>query len=270
MLYVFTEYYKDTSFLESIEKVKVVKTLNGSWPELDIKKNDKILYLARELFLIPPYPENMLCNIEGILTAKNKKECRLQLQNSGLSVPKTWFNIDEATIPFIARPGKHSFGGNFYIIRSLQKKKAFIAQKRINENWYYSEIIDVIREYRVMILNGEIFLVYNRQLFRGLERTLKKREQLRRTHSFQRHECSSELTKFQKDLCINALKYIHLYYGAVDLAIDREGNAYILEINTSPMLNSSFVQGYLGKAIEKLSMEVMKNDTENFKETKLF
>ena len=128
----------------------------------------------------------------------------------------------------------------------------------------------MVREYRVMILNGEIFLVYNRQLFRGLERTLKKREYLRRTHSFRRYECAAELTQAEKDLCLNAFKYIGLYYGAADLAIDRKGNAYILEINTSPMLNSSFVQGYLKTAVEKLALEVMENEKNNLEEYDLF
>lgn len=86
----------------------------------------------------------------------NKFESRKVMAKSGVNVP---LNVTNATnkrdivYPVIARPFHHSKGKNFIILKNYED---FIRHYNVNHrNWYYSNFVDKVKEFRVHCAHGE-------------------------------------------------------------------------------------------------------------------
>lgn len=169
--------------------------------------------------------------------ATNKYQARLKMDEEGVSIPKTSNNpnltfFNSADYPIIARPYFHSKGKNFVILKTQNEVEA---HKRNHSNWYYSGYIPKTHEYRVHVGHSKI-LNYLEKPNPGNGNIAWNRAQ--------NHEAFVNVGWDSYNLnvgieAIKAVKALGLDFGGVDVIVDAQGTPYVLEVNTSPTLNSS-------------------------------
>lgn len=255
MLYIYTDQGSVRELVKDIPNIRLVEKTSGKWIEdFSISSQDKILLIGRKSLYPIKNEKHLISSSKGYNMIGNKIETRFFLTRKGISVPRTYFNIDNLKYPCIARPARHSVNRYFHILRNDADKKAFLKNKLYSiRKWYYSDLIDVDKEFRVMIMDNEIFLVYNRMLGKDIEDTLDIRNQARRTNSLVRYECQSEVSKENLNLCLEAMKTMDVGYGAVDLIVDKNGRGYIVEVNSTPFLNGEIVKEAFKNKVAELA-----------------
>lgn len=170
----------------------------------------------------------------AIKKATDKKLSREILAEAGVSVPRR-LNMQSENInfPVIARPRRHAKGRNFIILRDYDSMIEHMTNN-IND-WYYSEFVNKIKEYRVHCAHGRVLnmlekpnpgdgqIAWNRAL---------------NGEAFENVRWSDYDGKVVHE-CVKAVNALKLDFAGVDVIVDAEGNPYILELNTSPTLASS-------------------------------
>lgn len=171
---------------------------------------------------------------KAINLATDKKESRRVLAEAGISVPRDVYPQSEnINYPVIARPRIHAKGRNFIVLRDINSfQRHYIDNK---ENWYYSEFVDKVKEYRVHCAHGRI-LNYLEKPNPGNGQIAWNRAV--NGEAFTNVKWSDYDPKVALE-CLKAVEVIGLDFAGVDVIVDAEGNPYILELNTSPTLNSS-------------------------------
>lgn len=174
---------------------------------------------------------------EAIANASNKKLAREIFAKEKVRCPKliNLENIQENDYPIIARPSQHAKGENFVILNTIDEFKNHFD---INspQGWYYSEFIDKQREFRVHCAHGKILAIMEKPKGEGIAWNLAVENQAF-TRLLQEEYIFS--------VCIQALKAIKalgLDFGGVDVLykeVEGKTKAYILEVNTSPAVDSS-------------------------------
>lgn len=186
---------------------------------------------------------------ENIHLVNNKSDFRhtLNIQAPDI-IPKTWFNYlnPNITYPCIVRPQNHAQGKNIYLCNNYEELFNLFATKTNNWfNYYISEYIPKIAEYRVCFIQGLVAWVANKipsdpnaiawNVAQG-----GKFENVR-----------------WKDWPINIIKTAYkayiisgLYLGGVDIMVDKEGRSYVLEINSAPSHTSPYRQACTTKCID--------------------
>lgn len=142
--------------------------------------------------------------------------------------------------PLVIRPIHHKQGKNLHVIKDMDE--AVAAAEQYSE-WYASELIDKVCEYRAVVVQGRILFIY--------EKVPDDRSQVAWNHA---QGGTSEVLKWSNwpsNVVENAIRSFNLSglsFGAVDIMVDRDGNAYCLEINTAPETTSEYRQKCFAKA----------------------
>jgi glutathione synthase/RimK-type ligase-like ATP-grasp enzyme len=171
---------------------------------------------------------------EAIEKATDKKRSRElfikgKVRTPALVTPTT---IGANQYPVIARPSRHAKGKNFVVLTNQELFSAHYAQNS-NAGWYYSEFINKEREFRVHCAHGKILAVMEKA--RGGDKI-----------AWNRAVTGEPFTRVQTadypfSVCFQALKAVKtlgLDFAGVDvLLLGKDG--IVLEVNTSPTLNSS-------------------------------
>lgn len=173
----------------------------------------------------------------NINNATNKKLSREIFLEKGVNSPKL-FNLEsnknDLSFPIIARPSHHAKGKNFIILKDLREFVDHI-QEYESQGWYYSEFIDKVQEFRVHCGHGKILNMLEKPKPEGA------------TIAWNRavnHEAFDNVkwSEYNHNVSIEALKAIEsvgLDFGGVDVVLDKDSKAFVLEVNTSPTLASS-------------------------------
>ena len=178
----------------------------------------------------------MYNKIEAVSKATNKKRSREIFLNTGVKTPRLYtIGDDNITFPIVARPLVHSKGRNFLVLNSQDEFAACYHQH--GDNYYYSEFIDKDREYRVHCAHGKILAVMEKPPVDGVA-----------WNRAVNHEAFVRVMQkeYNYDVCFQALKAVNelgLDFGGVDVIV-KDGQAFVLEVNTSPTLNSSEYTSY--------------------------
>lgn len=251
MIYIYTDEEIVKKLIQDIPNTMLIERTDSRWLEdFEIFENDKVLFIAKNPLGPIKYEKNMIGSFKSYISVGNKIKTRKRLIDLGYSVPKTWYEISQAEYPFIARPKRHSLRKEFYVIRDDAAKKDFLTNVfHTKSEWYYSKLIDVDKEFRILFLNGEDFLVYNKTLGNTVEETIK----IRNEGSIIEDEQEIELSNKILSTCLKAMKEINIGYGAIDLVLDKEGKEYILEINSKPNLRRKAVSDAFRNAVIKLA-----------------
>jgi len=168
--------------------------------------------------------------------ATNKLLARQVFAEHNVPAPRliTPSNFDEVNPTLVvARPHQHSKGKNFV---TLKTKAEFVEHYNIyNAGWYYSQFIDKTSEYRVHCAFGKVIAVLKKPKPEDTEVIAWNRSI---NHEAFTHVAIEEVKKSVLLVALQATSALGLDISAVDV-IWRNPNAYVLEVNTAPTLNSS-------------------------------
>ena len=112
----------------------------------------------------------------------------------------------------------------------------------------YTKRFPVHREFRCTVVRDEIVLVSEKKKRTGVEA-----DQYVRNHAGGWVFCRNDLNPYPeaiKEQSIAAIKALGLDFGGVDIAIDKENNTCVFEVNTAPGVEGSAVQ-LLAAALER-------------------
>lgn len=171
---------------------------------------------------------------EAIAKATDKKLSRELFTKAGLSCPKLIEGqFVKINFPVIARPSKHSKGKNFVVINNHAE---YIRHSLYNTDWYYSEYVDKVAEYRLHVAHGRVLNYLEKPAPRDKNQLAWNRAQ--NEDPFVNVKWDNYNGKVC-NLAIKSLDVFGLDFGAVDIMVDKNGNPYLLEVNTAGTLSSS-------------------------------
>ena len=152
----------------------------------------------------------------------------LQTQAPGI-VPTTMVTLPtELSQPVVVRTATHSRGRNLWLVNTLEE---LVNVTSTLPDWYASEYIKKVAEYRVYVVNGRVATVAEKtpdnpgavawNVAQG------GRFDVVRWGSWPLEVCR---------VAIEGFRYSGLDFGGVDVMVDEGGRAYLIEINSAPSL----------------------------------
>jgi glutathione synthase/RimK-type ligase-like ATP-grasp enzyme len=183
------------------------------------------------------YNNSIIYNKSGaIANATDKLVSRQLFIEKGVNTPRLLNHIDDYNGGIIiARPFIHSKGKNFVILNNKEE-----LENHWRNNWYYSEFVDKVREFRVHVGHSKV-LAFMEKHNPGngsiaWNRAVNDSEPFTRVKQSEADD-QNLLPVLQE--AIKAVNALGLDMGGVDVILDKNGVAYVLEVNTAPTLNSS-------------------------------
>lgn len=204
----------------------VVRWKDGGWTPQVVPKDGDVVIKLTNLDI----PEGGSV-VRALGQAKNKLTMRTLFETHGVPAPKTWSRLQDAVMPFIARPPVHLQCRWMYIIRT-QKDLRLLSGKAM-KSWYFSEVLDVEDEYRALVFGGKVYAAVKKKVKGTLEDTIRFRR-LNRPGSRNRRPPLEVLPDEWQQVCIKACEAVGLDFGAADLLISG-GKPYVCEVNAVPM-----------------------------------
>lgn len=180
----------------------------------------------------------------------DKRQGRLDMQEAGVPVPKTWPNVatwfDEIPagniLPVVARPERHAQGRNLLLSNNPVALNMFA---REHGAIYLSEYIAKVAEYRVLVCQNRVVWV--------AQKTPGNPEDVAwnvacggRFDNVRWGQWPMEVIK----AALAAAKVSKTDFCGVDVMVDKEGKPYVLEVNSAPSQTSPYRQACLAKAFD--------------------
>lgn len=189
---------------------------------------------------------------EAIHWCADKRASRLELQEKGISVPKTWGSIyDEAEwegvgerYSVVVRKSRHAQGRDLYVPADFNALETLCGT--FGEGAYYiSRLINKVAEYRVFVCQGRAVWVV-RKTPGNPDQVAWNVAQGGRFDNIRWDEWPLRVVKE----AIKAHLISGLDFSGVDVMVDAEGTPYILELNSAPSQTSPYRQGCVAKAFD--------------------
>ena len=197
---------------------------------------------------------NVLNTARAIHQVNDKAGFRMWLMEHMLTgdrldglVPMTYLDDDFASeyddVDVIVRPANHSRGRDVH--RCLSMSAVRSAMRTCGTGAYISEYIPKVAEYRVFVVQGRAVAV--------AEKTPANREDIAwnvaQGGRFDNVSWDNwPLQAVRKS--IEAFNLSELDFGGVDVMVDADGKAYVIEINSAPSLTSDYRQECMAKAFD--------------------
>ncbi len=218
------------------------------------RRNDKRVPLADVVFrwgctsTVAGDPK-IINKAEAIHLVNDKAAFRKVMQDANPElVPKTSFAYFDKDIeyPCIVRPARHAQGKRLYKCNSpVDLEDCLTNNFVIGEGYYISKYIPKVAEYRVAVVNGRAVWV--------AKKTPANPEAIAwnvaRGGRFDNVGWKEWPLKVVKT-AIEAFNLSGLDFGGVDVMVDAEGKAYVLEINSAPSQTSPYRQECFAKAFD--------------------
>lgn len=194
--------------------------------------------------------KNVINTAKAIHFVCDKPEFRRALGGMELA-PMTWFNPDDVphnilvNSGVIVRPKSHSQGRHVYYCQNL---------KTLRESWakcrggYISQFVEKDAEYRVYVVQGRAVAVA--QKIPEDKKAVAWNHALGSTFENVRWD-DWPLQAVRKS--IEAFNVSGLDFGGVDVMVDGDGTAFIIEINSAPSLTSLYRQQCMAKAFDYIA-----------------
>lgn len=187
---------------------------------------------------------NKAAAIHGVSDKAGFREVLDEQELCPMTITKASYrgNTDEMSYPLIVRPGTHHQGRNLHVCKDHVE---FIAAAAKYENWYVSEFIPKVAEYRVFIVCGRAVCVAKKTPADAAAVAWNV-AQGGRFDNVRWDEWPLKAVK-------NSIKAFHLSgldFGGVDVMVDAAGETYVLEINSAPSLTSEYRQQCFAKAFD--------------------
>lgn len=180
---------------------------------------------------------SMIYNKSGaIASATNKLLSRQIFAEKGVNAPRLITSVDDYRDGIvIARPVVHSKGLNFVVLNTKEE-----LANHWRNGWYYSEFVDKVREFRVHCGHGKVLALMEKHNPSNGNHAWNRAQN--DTEPFTRIKQSESDEQGLRNVLVEGLKAVDalgLDMGGVDVMLDKNGIAYVLEVNTAPTLNSS-------------------------------
>jgi glutathione synthase/RimK-type ligase-like ATP-grasp enzyme len=190
---------------------------------------------------------NVLNTASAIHQVNDKIAFRRLLQPHGLC-PKTWFEEDDLeTIqyPVIIRAERHAQGRHLYVANNVSDLRNIVVRNFNNQRVYASKLINKVAEYRVFVGCGRA--VWVAQKTPGNPQDVAWNvAQGGRFNNVRFNDWPLKVVK----TAIEAFNLTDLHFGGVDVIVDENNNAYVLEINSAPSQTSPYRQECVAKFID--------------------
>lgn len=189
---------------------------------------------------------------QSIHWCSDKRQGRLDMQEAGVPVPKTWDNAafleflfaEENEDMYILRPTRHAQG------RHLWANTWHALKEQLRTGWfpgYVSEYIAKVAEYRV-------FVCQNRAVWVA-KKTPGNPDDV--AWNVARGGSFENVTWGQWPLAVvkaalAAAKVSGTDFSGVDVMVDAEGKPYVLEVNSAPSQTSPYRQQCVAKAFDHI------------------
>ncbi len=223
--------------------------MKNSQTGIAVYRNDQPLPQAELVFrwgCTSDVPSNKVVNTsEAIHRVNDKTAFRLVLDQDELC-PKTWRVTDADVtnhLPVIIRPHVHAQGRKLYLCKTVDE---FIdARLKVGPAGYASAVIDKVAEYRVFVVSGRAVCVASKTPANPQAIAWNAAQ----GGKFENVKWDAWPLKAVR-VAIEAFKLSGLDFGGVDVMVDREGEVYVLEINSAPSLTSPYRQQCFAKAFD--------------------
>ena len=241
--------------------IKVVRNWCDQWPG-----DYKYVFRWGCTSTIPDTDACVVNTAAAIHWCSDKRRGRLEMQDEGVPVPKTWefgeFFDDMQSKEdgkYVVRPPQHAQGRGLYVIDvNTYGGGRKYHTGRIGaevESGYVSELINKVAEYRVMVVCNRVVWV--------AQKTPGNPEDVAwnvaRGGRFDNVRWGDwNLAVIRAALA--AAKVSGCDFCGVDVMVDAEGNPYVLEVNSAPSQTSPYRQSCLAKAFDY----IVNNGKEHF------
>lgn len=231
---------------KKLGKGSCTKIQQQSTNTINITRNDNIENIPQETTILrwgctstlPNKITKILNHSSQISLVNNKKEFRKFLQEKSLDiVPKTWFDIlnTEITFPCIIRKKHHAQGKELYFCKTQQDLYYAYHNKIKQSEYYLSEYIPKIAEYRICFIQGLVAWVA-RKIPKTPESIAWNVNQGGKFENI--HWKNWPIEVIEKAYIPYSLS--GLYLSGIDMMVDKEGRSYCLEANSAPSHTSPY------------------------------
>ena len=182
----------------------------------------------------------------------DKATSRKLMADAGLS-PKTWLKFvdywnDAGPNDVIVRPAVHAQGKNVHFCGHFEEV-AKLHDLYGEGGYYISEFIDKVAEYRVFVVSGRVACVAKKTP--ADEKAIAWN--VAQGGRFDNVRWGDWPIK-ACHVAIAAFNMSGLDFGGVDVMVDADGRAYVLEINSAPSLTSPYRQECMAKCFDYIVM----------------
>jgi glutathione synthase/RimK-type ligase-like ATP-grasp enzyme len=195
---------------------------------------------------------NVVNTARAIHEVADKRTFRMKLDEAELC-PATWESVEDflnqgdgnpPVYPVILRRAKHHQGRWLHVCDNLGELQA--AARRYGEgNYYISEYVEKAAEYRVFVVQGRVACV--------AQKTPANPEavawNVAKGGRFDNVRWDNWPLKAVRK-SVEAFNLSGLDFGGVDVMVDANGEAYIIEINSAPSLTSPYRQEAMAKCFD--------------------
>lgn len=197
------------------------------------------------------YTESLLNQPVSISKAVNKVDCLSRLRDHGVSVPAFYLErVDAYTymhqvgIPVVARTKVASSSGKGIIMVPNDEPLSY---DDFPDAPLYTRYIPPEYECRVHVFNNKVIDYAQKKKRNGVEA-----DPYVRSYKNGWVFCREGVVLGQEvlKLAVQALDALGLHFGAVDIVVGKDGNPYVLEVNTAPGLQGTTLSSYIN-AIEE-------------------
>ena len=153
------------------------------------------------------------------------------------TIPTTYvaprISTSNFTGSLVLRPARHAQGRNLFVVNSLDELLNVIHERprTFANGWYASKLIDKVAEYRVYVVSGRVATVA-RKTPDNPDAVAWNVAQGGRFDVVRWGEWPMQAV----EVSLEAFKHSGLDFVGVDVMIDRDGRAYVIEINSAPSL----------------------------------
>ena len=185
---------------------------------------------------------------DRISWCSDKKQGRLDMQEAGVPVPKTFGTLNDWARgrvkgnKYVLRPRQHAQGRNLCVASTLGDMADFVNQ---HQDVYISELVNKVAEFRVFVCQNRVVWV--------AQKTPGNPEDVAwnvaRGGRFDNVRWADWNTKVI-DAALKASVVSGTDFCGVDVMVDAEGNAFVLEVNSAPSQTSPYRQASVAKAFD--------------------
>lgn len=184
-------------------------------------------------------PRVVLNRADAIANAADKLQSLKMLEYEDIPVPPFSEELDLIEAPFLGRNRHHSRGTDIVLYMQHADTELF------GEKDFYTQYVPTLHEYRVHVVRDKVIRV-SQKLYDHTHDPIGARHSWIRNHEngWVFRSPTHPLSHYWQNTAIEAVHALGLDFGAVDLIVDEEGRALVLEVNTAPACSPRTARAY--------------------------